>query len=73
MACSHRGFHRITSQYDRQAGMLVYVSLCEGCGASLGEVSRLSYKPRFEPGAGNQTARGAAGSPNGFTGDCGHA
>ncbi len=73
MACSHRGFHRITSQYDRQAGLLVYLSFCESCGASLGEVDRLSYRPRFERGADNQTASGAAASNNGVTADRGPA
>ncbi len=73
MACSHRGFHRITSQYDRQAGVLVYLSLCESCGAFLGEVNRLSYRPRFERGAGNQRASGATSSASGLTADRGPA
>jgi hypothetical protein len=73
MACSHRGFHRITSRYDRQAGVLVYLSLCESCGASLGEVNRTPYRPRFERGTGNQTTSGATGSAGRLMVDRGHA
>jgi hypothetical protein len=73
MACSHRGFHRITSQYDRQAGVLVYLSFCESCGASLGEVNRMPYRPRFERAADNQTASAAPGSTSGVTADHGPA
>jgi hypothetical protein len=62
MACSHRGYHRITSSYDRDAGVMVYVSLCEACGTSLGEVSRLPYRPRFLP-LGNDTRAAGAGNP----------
>jgi hypothetical protein len=62
MACSHRGFHRITSRYDRQAGVLTYVSFCEGCGATIGEVGRVSYRPRFLP-MGNEPVSAAGGNP----------
>ena len=41
---------------------MVYVSLCEGCGASLGEVSRVSYRPRFLP-LGKDTRTAGAGNP----------
>jgi hypothetical protein len=48
MDCKHQEFHTITSQYDRKKGVLVYFRSCESCGARLGEVHRLVYRPRFE-------------------------
>jgi hypothetical protein len=48
MKCGHAGFHRITSRYDREAGILIYVCICERCGEQLKEVRRISYRPRFE-------------------------
>jgi hypothetical protein len=48
MDCEHKGFHSITSRYDRGSGVLVFVSVCERCGKQLREVSRLAYRPRFE-------------------------
>jgi hypothetical protein len=53
MACSHRGLHRITSRYDRKAGTLIYVRVCERCGKSLSEVRRMPYRPEFQPLGGD--------------------
>jgi hypothetical protein len=49
MPCRHTGFHSTTSRYDRDSGTLVYVRVCERCGAAVAEVTRVSYRPRFEP------------------------
>ena len=56
MTCSHRGFHRITSRYDRKASVLIYIRVCERCGASLGEVSRVPYRPRFQRAVSDNAA-----------------
>jgi hypothetical protein len=48
MPCRHTGFHSITSRYDRDDGMLVYLRVCERCGATVTEVERVGYRPRFE-------------------------
>ena len=55
MACSHHGFHRITSRYDREAGVLIYIRVCERCGVALNEVRRIRYQPQFQPLRGNQS------------------
>ena len=49
MRCRHTGFHSITSRYDRDGGTLVYLRVCERCGAAVTEVLRVSYRPRYEP------------------------
>jgi hypothetical protein len=57
MSCPHSGFHRITSRYDRDAGVLIYFRICERCGESLEEVRRMSYRPFFQsPGGDHPTA-----------------
>jgi hypothetical protein len=48
MACGHAGFHSITSRYDRHDGTLIYLRMCDRCGAVVAEVERLIYRPRFE-------------------------
>ena len=48
MRCRHTGFHSITSRYERDSGTLVYVRVCERCGAVVTEVERVSYRPRYE-------------------------
>jgi hypothetical protein len=49
MDCRHEGFHTVTSHYDHAARTLVFVRLCEECGAQLGEELRQSYEPRQQP------------------------
>ena len=49
MPCRHTGFHSTTSRYDRDSGTLAYIRVCERCGAAVAEVTRVSYRPRFEP------------------------
>jgi hypothetical protein len=49
MPCRHTGFHSIITRYDRDAGTLVYLRVCERCGAAVAEVGRVSYTPHFEP------------------------
>jgi hypothetical protein len=52
VSCTHQGLHTITSSYDRERRVLTYYRLCERCGQRLGDVSRLDYMPRYEPGIG---------------------
>jgi hypothetical protein len=49
MGCLHDGFHAITTTYDRDRGVLVYLWICKGCGARLGEARRQEYRPSFDP------------------------
>ncbi len=50
--CRHRELHNAVVRYDRTAGELVYVMVCESCGSPLDEVLREPYRPAFDP-AGN--------------------
>jgi hypothetical protein len=47
-ACRHDGFHTATSRYDRRAGVLRFMLVCDGCGAEVHEVARIRYQPRFD-------------------------
>jgi hypothetical protein len=49
MACSHTGFHAISTAYDRRSGLLVYHWTCELCGARLTEAARAEYRPNYDP------------------------
>jgi hypothetical protein len=46
-ACRHKGFYAATTRYDRRAGVMCFVLVCEGCGAEVQEVERVAYRPRF--------------------------
>jgi hypothetical protein len=46
--CRHDGFHSATSCYDRRAGVLRFMLICDGCGAQVREVSRIPYRPRVD-------------------------
>ncbi len=49
MTCQHEGYRTISSSFDRERGLLVYLWSCERCGARLDEASRHSYRPNFDP------------------------
>jgi hypothetical protein len=57
MSCRHTGFHSITSRYDRDSGTLVYLRVCELCGAVVREVERVRYRPRFAAGPNGASRR----------------
>jgi hypothetical protein len=57
--CAHDGYHSITTRYDREAGVLIYMCQCDGCGGTIGEIQRLPYRLRFDP-AGNDRFPGRA-------------
>jgi hypothetical protein len=46
--CQHDGFHSATSRYDRRAGVLRFMVVCDGCGAEVHEVAHIRYRPRFD-------------------------
>jgi hypothetical protein len=47
MQCGHRGFHTISSSYDRKTRVLTFFRRCDDCGARVAEAGRLAYEPRF--------------------------
>jgi hypothetical protein len=51
--CNHETLHSITTEYDRDRGVLVYYRECEDCGSRLSDVARVDYRPEFNP-AGNE-------------------
>jgi hypothetical protein len=55
-ACRHDAFHSATSRYDRRAGVLRFVLMCDGCGSEVREVGRIQYRPRFDLGRGSSLA-----------------
>lgn len=57
MPCRHTGFHSITSRYDRDSGTLIYLRVCERCGAAVTEVERVRYRPRFDAGSNGASRR----------------
>lgn len=44
-SCEHNGYHSATSRYDRQAGMLCFLLVCDSCGAEVQEVTHIAYRP----------------------------
>jgi phage terminase large subunit GpA-like protein len=49
MACSHDGYHGISTAYDRANGLLRYYWTCEQCGTKLREARSEEYRPSFDP------------------------
>ena len=58
MDCGHNRYRSIDSSYDQRRGILVYFWRCEHCGARLGEATRVTYRPQFDP-RGHEKFRGA--------------
>ena len=61
MTCTHEGFHSGQGRYDRRAGTLRYVMVCDDCLAELAQIRVEPYSPDYRPGAsgGGQPASGA--------------
>jgi len=57
LVCTHDGFHSVTTRYDRQRGVLICLWKCDRCGQLIGELRRLSYRPRFDPGGSDRLMR----------------
>jgi hypothetical protein len=43
--CRHDGYYSGVGLYARDAHMLRYVLVCDGCGAEMKEISALEYVP----------------------------
>ena len=50
--CKHEGFYTCTGHYDRKAGRLVYVMVCDECHATLRSVLEQAYEPHFLKSSG---------------------
>ena len=60
MTCTHEGFHSGQGRYDRRAGALRYVMVCDDCLAEIAQIRVEPYSPEFRPaGAPDQPASGA--------------
>jgi hypothetical protein len=47
--CGHTGAHTPIGLYSREACEIRYVTVCDNCGAQVGEIDRVSYEPNFDP------------------------
>ena len=45
--CKHEGFYTCVGRYDRGAGRLVYVMVCDECHETLQSVAEMQYEPHF--------------------------
>jgi hypothetical protein len=45
--CEHEGFYTCVGRYDRGAGRLVYLMVCDECQQVLSTVAEQPYEPRF--------------------------
>jgi hypothetical protein len=70
MTCTHEGFHSGQGRYDRRAGMLRYVMVCDDCHEEVAQIQVQDYSPAFLPGASaqQQPATGARPRPGGAKG-----
>ena len=53
MTCTHEGFHSGQGRYDKQAGALRYVMICDECLAEIAQICVEAYTPEFRPGRGD--------------------
>jgi hypothetical protein len=70
MTCTHEGFHSGEGRYDRRAGTLRYVMVCDDCHEEVAQIQVQEYSPAFLPGARAQQppGTGARSRPAGGTG-----
>ncbi len=47
MTCTHEGYHSGEGRYDRPAGMLRYVMVCDDCHAEVAQIQVEAYSPRY--------------------------
>jgi hypothetical protein len=62
MACTHEGFHSGQGRYDRRAGALRYVIVCDDCHAEIAQIQAEAYTPAFHPHGGQPSAQGPSGA-----------
>ena len=47
--CNHSGYYTPTTRYDRYRRELRFFLVCDGCGTSVDEVTKVPYEPQFAP------------------------
>jgi hypothetical protein len=52
MTCTHEGFHSGQGRYDRRAGALRYVMVCDDCLAEIAQICVEAYTPSYRPEGG---------------------
>ena len=61
--CKHEGFYTCVGRYDRGAGRLVYVMVCDDCQETLRSVAEMQYEPHFVQRFGFRPDAGGGVSP----------
>jgi hypothetical protein len=46
--CRHLGYHTPSGRYDRAAGTLRFVEVCDECGKEVRVLDSLPYRPTFQ-------------------------
>ncbi len=64
MTCTHEGFHSGQGRYDRRAGTLRYVMVCDECLAEIAQIRVEPYSPDYRPGGGPDQRASGAGRPS---------
>jgi hypothetical protein len=69
MTCTHEGFHSGQGRYDRRAGALRYVMVCDDCLEEIAQICVEAYTPSYQPGGGGaalepQPVASGAGLPS---------
>jgi hypothetical protein len=62
MTCTHDGFHSGEGRYDRGAGTLRYVLVCDDCHAEVAQIQVEAYTPAFRPQGSDAGRHGASGA-----------
>jgi hypothetical protein len=62
MTCTHEGFHSGQGRYDRRAGALRYVMVCDDCKAEIAQICVEAYTPAYRPAAARPEAQPASGA-----------
>jgi hypothetical protein len=47
--CRHDGFHTAASHYNHRSGVMRFMLVCDACGAKVKDVTRVEYRPHFDP------------------------
>ena len=61
MTCTHDGFHSGQGRYDRDAGSVRYVLVCDDCQAEIAQLRVEPYNPAFHAHGNDGRDQGANG------------